>query len=167
MTFDDFMTWHDLGAAYVTARIADCEFTFHRQRRTASVWTIVAGPLGIIAIPVAEGEMFDRMRATGQRSSGRPGPGPGGVRIPLDDELWVDLRVKGGELRGAYVFADGSPFGGMSGGLPSAERPSFIDRTIGWLRGRRGVGQAQYLQRSDRSRADSLSHPRRCLARTP
>ena len=66
-------------------------------------------------------------------------------RVAISEDLVVALRARGGELDFAFLFADGVPFGGGSGGLPTACRASLIEQAQMWLSGGRGTS-VHYFQ---------------------
>jgi|SRR6266702_8645452 len=90
---------------------------------------------------------FRRQRTTADR---RPWRGPKGVRIRLDPDFAIDVRLRGAEIVGRYLFADGSPFGGFGGHLPTRRKLAPHLRLLDWLGGRRGSGRIEYAVHRDR-----------------
>jgi hypothetical protein len=151
MDAKEWATARDLDEAFARVQLADCILEFRRQRTTQDVWCIETGPLGTIALPIIDRAGLDRvlaMRTPGER---RPWRGPKGVRIKLDEDFAIDVRLRGAEILGTYLFADGSPFGGFGGGLPTRHRLAPHLRMLDWLRGRRGSGHIEYAVHRERS----------------
>jgi len=67
---------------------------------------------------IAEHEMLARVRASGQESRPRGRP-IRGLRIGIDENVAIVIRARGQQLDGTYVYANGSPFGGFGGALPT------------------------------------------------
>jgi len=140
----------DLDEAFARIQLADCILEFCRQRVTRDIWCVQAGPLGTIAIPIIDRVGLDRVLAMRDTADRRPWRGPKGVRIRLDPDFAIDVRLRGGEIVGRYLFADGSPFGGFSGHLPTRRMLAPHLRLLDWLRGRRGSGRIEYAVHRDR-----------------
>jgi hypothetical protein len=140
----------DLDEAFARVQLADCILEFRRQRATGDVWCIESGPLGTIAIPIIDRAGLDRVLAARTPEERRPWRGPKGVRIKLDDDFAIDLRLRGAEIVGTFLFADGSPFGGFGGGLPTRRKLAPRLRVLDWLRGRRGSGRIDYAVHRER-----------------
>ena len=140
----------DLDEAFARVQLADCILEFRRQRATQDVWCIQSGPLGTIAIPIIERAGLDRVLAARTPTERRPWRGPKGVRIKLDDDFAIDVRLRGAAVVGTYLFADGSPFGGFGGGLPTRRKLAPHLRLLDWLRGRRGSGRIEYAVHRER-----------------
>jgi hypothetical protein len=145
-----WVTAHDLDEAFARVQLADCILEFLRQRVTQDIWCIQAGPLGTIAIPIIDRAGLDRVLAMRDPAERRPRRGPKGVRIKLDPDFAIDVRLRGGEMVGTYLFADGSPFGGFGGHLPTRRTLAPHLRLLDWLRGRRGSGGIEYAVHRDR-----------------
>ncbi len=143
------ITRHDLGEAFATVGLLDCVIELRRQRTTQDVWMTERGPLGTLAHPSATRAILDRIRAARTPEDHRPWRGAKGVRIKLDDDFAIDVRVRGAELLGRHLFVDGSPFGGFGGHLPSRHQLPLYRRAWDWVRGRRGSGQIEYAVRRE------------------
>ena len=150
MDTDAWVAARDLDEAFARVQLADCILELRRQRTTRDVWCIQSGPLGTIAIPIIERAGLDRVLAARSPEDRRPWRGPRGVRIRLDADFAIDVRVPGAEIVGTYLFADGSPFGGFSGPLPTRRTLAPHLRAWDWLRGRRGSGRIEYAVHRDR-----------------
>jgi len=140
----------DLDEPFARVQLADCILEFRRQRTTQDVWSIQSGPLATIAIPIIDRAGLDRVLAMRAPAERRPWRGPKGVRIRLDHDFAIDVRLRGAELVGTYLFADGSPFGGFGGRLPTRRKLAPHLRLLDWLRGRRGSGRIEYAVHRDR-----------------
>jgi hypothetical protein len=140
----------DLDEAFARVQLADCILEFRRQRATQDVWCIQSGPLGTITFPIIERAGLDRVLAARTPTERRPWRGPKGVRIKLDDDFAIDVRLRGAAVVGTYLFADGSPFGGFGGGLPTRRKLAAHLRLLDWLRGRRGSGRIEYAVHRER-----------------
>jgi hypothetical protein len=156
MTADDLVVLYELDPepALPPVRLADCDLEFHRRRATRDIWCIAVGPLGAWPFPVVEHEMLARVRATGPdplRPRGRP---VAGLRVDIDDNVAIVMRARGQRLEGTYVYADGSPFGGFGGGLPSARRRTLREFIADLLSGR-GGSPIQTFTAVDSAGADS------------
>ncbi len=149
MNADDWIARHDLEDSFACVQLADCVFDFRRQRTTQDVWYIVSGPLGTLALPLATRAILDRILAARTPADRRPSR-PKGVRMKLDADFAIDIRVRGPEILGRYLFADGSPLGGFGGGLPSRRTLPLHLRVMDWLRGRRGSARTEYAVRRER-----------------
>jgi hypothetical protein len=142
MSTDDLIVLYDLdpAAALTSVHLADCDLEFHRQRATGDIWCIAVGPLGVFPpMPIAAQEMLTRIRTSGPDPLRPRGRKVEGLRVDIDDNVAIVIRARGQRLEGTYVHADGSPFGGFSGGLPSARRPTFRQRIGELFSGRRGA----------------------------
>jgi hypothetical protein len=142
MAVDELLALYDLDPAPALApvRLADCDLEFHRGRATGDIWCIAVGPLGAFPpMPVATQEMLTRVRTSGPDPLRPRGRTVAGLRVDIDENVGVVLRARGQRLEGTYVHADGSPFGGLSGGLPSGLRPSIRQRIGDFFSGRRGA----------------------------
>jgi hypothetical protein len=141
MAADDLIVLYDLEPepALAAVRLADCDLEFHRQRATRDIWCIAVGPFGALPFPVVEHDMLERVRASGQTTSRPHGRTVDGLRIEIDENVAIVVRACGQRLDGNYVFADGSPFGGFGGALPSARRPTLRQRIGDFFSGRRGA----------------------------
>lgn len=150
MDADEWVSARDLDEALARVQLADCILEFRRQRATQDVWCVQSGPLGTIAIPIIDRAGLDRVLAARIPRERRPWRGPKGVRIRLDEDFSIDLRLRGAEIVGTYLFADGSPFGGFGGSLPTSRRLAPHLRMLDWLRGRRGSGRLEYTVHRER-----------------
>jgi hypothetical protein len=146
----EWVAVRDLDEAFARVQLAECILEFRRQRATQDVWCIERGPLGTIAIPIIDRAGPDRVLAARTPEERRPWRGPKGVRIKLDDDFAIDVRLRGAEIVGTYLFADGSPFGGFGGGLPTRRKLAPHLRVLDWLRGRRGSGRIDYAVHRER-----------------
>ncbi len=140
----------DLAEAFARVQLADCILEFRRQRVTQDIWCIESGPLGTIAIPIIDRAGLNRVLAARTPGERRPWRGPKGVRIKLDDDFAIDIRLRGAEIVGTYLFADGSPFGGFGGGIPTRQKLAPHLRVLDRLRGRRGSGRIEYTVHRER-----------------
>jgi hypothetical protein len=146
----EWVAARDLDEPLARVQLADCILEFWRQRATRDVWCIQSGPLGTIAIPIIDRAGLDRLLAARTRTERRPWRGPKGVRIKLDDDFAIDVRLRGAAVVGTYLFADGSPFGGFGGGLPTRRKLAAHLRLLDWLRGRRGSSRIEYAVHPER-----------------
>jgi hypothetical protein len=138
----DLIALYDLEGepAFAPVRLADCELRFHRHHVTKDFWCIAVGPLGVFPpMPIAAQEMLAHVRTAGQDTSRPRGRAVVGLRVDIDENVAVVLRATGQRLDGTYVYADGSPFGGFGGALPSARRPTLRQRISDFFSGRRGA----------------------------
>jgi hypothetical protein len=62
-------------------------------------------------------------RQAGQRSRSRYAKWQ---RVRIDDDLLIAFRARGSDLEMHYLFADGAPFGGGGGWLPTARRAPLL-----------------------------------------
>ena len=92
---------------------------------------------------------FRRQRVTQDIWCVQAGP-LGTIAIPIIPDFAIDVRLRGGEMVGTYLFADGSPFGGFGGHLPTRRTLAPHLRLLDWLRGRRGSGGIEYAVHRDR-----------------
>jgi len=146
----EWVAARDLDEALARVQLADCILEFRRQRATRDIWCIESGPLGTIAIPIIDRAGLDRVLAARIPGERRPWRGSKGVRIKLDEDFAIDIRLRGAEIIGTYLFADGSPFGGFGGGLPTRRNLARHLRVLDWLRGRRGSGRIEHAVHRDR-----------------
>jgi hypothetical protein len=150
MDVGEWAAARDLDEAFARVQLADCILEFRRQRTTQDVWCVQSGPLGTIAIPIIDRAGLARVLAARTPEQRRPWRGPKGVRIKLDADFAIDVRLRGSEIVGTYLFADGSPFGGFGGGLPTRRKLAPHLRALDWIRGRRGSGRVEYAVHRDR-----------------
>lgn len=146
MSAADLIVLYDLDPepALAPVRLADCDLEFHRQRATRDIWCVAVGPLGAFPpMRVADDEMLTRARASSQDPSRPRGRKVEGLRVNIDGNVAIVMRARGQELQGTYVYADGSPFGGFSGGLPTRRMLPLHLRILDRIRGRRG-GRVDY-----------------------
>lgn len=152
MAIDELLALYDLdpAPALSSVRLADCDLEFHRQRATGDIWCIAVGPLGAFPpICIAAQEMLTRVRTSGPDPLRPRGRAVAGLRVDIDDNVGVVMRARGPQLEGTYVYADGSPFGGFSGGLPTRRMLPPHLRILDWIRGRRGSGRVEYAVRRE------------------
>ncbi len=149
MDAEEWAVARDLDQAFARVQLADCILEFRRQRSTQDVWCVQSGPLGTIAIPIIHRAGLDRVLAGRNPSDRRPWHGSKGVRIRLDADFAIDVHLRGAEIIGTYLFADGTPFGGFGGSLPTRRELAPRLRVLDWLRGRRGSGRIDYAVRRE------------------
>lgn len=143
MDDEEVIRREELGDAVAELAISDCKLAFRRQRGTRDLWSVVTGPLGTIAAPVLRGEVLDRVRH-GRQSPADPRVGRAArryrdwARVRIDEDLVLAVRARGNQVDLEFLFSDGMPFGGASGGLPTNRRPNLTQRVQLWLSGRRG-----------------------------
>ena len=153
MSADDLIVLYDLdpAPALTSVHLADCDLEFHRQRVTGDIWCIAVGPLGVFPpMPIAAQEMLTRIRTSGPDPLRPRGRKVEGLRVDIDENVGVVMRARGQHLEGTYIYADGSPFGGFRGALPTRRRLAPHLRLLDWLRGRRGSGGIEYAVHRDR-----------------
>ena len=142
MNASDHVVLNDLGDVIAAVPVGDCRLEFRHQRHTGDLWCVSSGPLGSIALPVldarglAQGSRRDAMdRRHGERSRPRYAKWQ---QVPINDDLLIAFRARGSDVEFAYLFGDGSPFGGGGGWLPTARRATLLEHAQRWLSGRRG-----------------------------
>jgi hypothetical protein len=135
---------HDLGPSIATARVADCQLSFHEQRPTADIWCLATGPHGTFALALLQRELVLRLLSdrpvvderVARRAQDRYAKWG---RVSIGKDVVLAFRARGDALDFGYLFADGMPFGGGTTGLPTARRATVIERIQMRLSGRRGA----------------------------
>ena len=154
MDESQFIVRLDLGAAVATVQLGDCRLSFYEQRSTGDLWLLPTGPLGTLPMPLIPKEVLARavrerpatQGAIAEQARERDAKWQ---RVAIGRDLVVALRARGAALDLKYLFADGVPFGGGSGGLPTARRAGLIVRAQMWLSGQRGGSVITYRRHSN------------------
>jgi hypothetical protein len=148
MSAADLIVLYDLdpAPALAPARLADCDLEFHRQRATRDIWCLAVGPLGALPFRVASEEMLAHVRTAGQDTPGTPRTVEG-LRVDIDENVAVVMRARGQRLEGIYIYANGRPFGGFGGSLPSARRRTLLQFIADFASGRRGSSRVEFAVR--------------------
>ena len=136
------MVRNDLDDVVAAAQVGDCRLEFRFQLDGGDLWCVTRGPLATLAHPllsadgVAQARLHAREGSAGKRQLARYAKWP---KVRITGDLVVAFRARGDDLQFAWLYGEGYPFGGGSGGLPTAQRASPLERLRMWLSGRRGA----------------------------